>query len=77
MAAVSFPAQYAHARLTGGDGFGQLGGAVGAAVVDDDHLVIAVQPVEDAEPVRQNRLDVRLLVVGQQDDADGLVGGGR
>src|SRR5439155_19484351 len=47
-------------------------GAVAGAVVDADHFVRAAEPAQDAEELREQRLDVRFFVV--EGDYHGEVG---
>ena len=58
----------AHARVGGGEAVEQLGGAVGAAVVDEDQLVVEAR--ERGRCARDEVLDELLLVVDRRADAE-------
>ena len=51
-------------------------GSIGAAVVHENQFVIALQFVEKGRPLGEDAFEVRLLVVGEEDHADGLLGDG-
>ncbi|MGX1271760.1 hypothetical protein RKD18_004954 [Streptomyces phaeoluteigriseus] len=68
------PAQADHAQLGPAEAERgeQLGGTVGAAVVDGDDLVADAQPGEDrTQPAHQRGKDLFLVVHGYDDRQDG------
>ena len=60
--------QAAKRRVAGAQPCGDLPGAVGGAVVDEDDLVVRVAQCEERP---QGRLHGALLVVGRDDDGEG------
>ena len=64
--------QHLEARVAGAEAFGDLRGAVGGAVVDEDDLVVRVAQVEERP---QGRFHGALLVVGGDDDGEPGEGG--
>ncbi len=77
LAARLVVAQEAQAREAGGEGGPDVGAAVGAAVVDEQDLELALETVEMKRPGGDDGVEARAVVAGQQDDAEGGVGDGR
>ena len=68
VAAVGLVDDHAHARVEGSQVPGQLARGVGAAVVDDDHLVSVGNKLARRRRLVDGALDVLGLVVAGQDD---------
>ena len=57
-------------RVFGGEALGNLAGAIAAAVVDHDHLVVVGDVRQFRQPRAHDALDVAFLIVRRQENAD-------
>src|SRR2546430_4080630 len=76
LAEVASQAHEPHRAVGGDQSLHYIPRAVGAAVVDEDDLVVAPERLERGGEARVERLEVLPLVEDRQDDRDALAGAG-